>query len=310
MAPGLCSNWQMTLRLASRRSPLALIQTREVAGRLQQLDPSIEVEIVALSTRGDEMSDRSLAPIGGKGLFISALEEALRDGRADAAVHSLKDVPVDLSPEFEIVAVLPRGDPRDYLVGAEGLDELPAGSCVGTSSLRRQSQILARRPDLRVVPTRGNVNSRIDLIGQGRCEAVVLSRAGLERLGLRPAGQSLDPEAHVPAIGQGAIAVECRVAAARHRELLVALHDPDCARSTAAERAFGRGLGVDCSAPVGAWAGCRQDGTIRLLAFAGSVDGRRIHRESLSGHDPQLLGSQLAKRFHEQGIRNYFAATP
>ncbi len=289
---------------------MALIQTREVADRLRQIDSTIEVEIVALTTRGDEVNDRSLAPIGGKGLFISALEEALQEGRADAAVHSLKDVPVDLDPGFEIVAVLPRADPRDYLVGAEGLDQLPAGSCVGTSSLRRQSQILAQRPDLRVVPARGSVNSRIDLIGQGLCEAVVLARAGIERLGLQPTGQALDPEAHVPAIGQGAIAVECRIPSSRHGELLRALHDPDCARSTAAERAFGRELGVDCSAPVGAWAGCRDDGTIRLLAFAGSVDGRRIHRESLSGHDPQLLGSQLAQRFHEQGIRNYFATTP
>jgi hydroxymethylbilane synthase len=300
----------MILRLASRRSPLALIQTREVAGRLHELDPTLEIEIVALSTRGDEMNDRSLAPIGGKGLFISALEEALRDGRADAAVHSLKDVPMELDRGFGIVAVLPRADPRDYLVGTGGLDELPAGSSVGTSSLRRQSQILARRPDLRVVPARGSVSSRLDLIACGTCEALVLAWAGLQRLGLKPAGQPLDPEAHVPAIGQGAIAVECWIAANRYGELLGALHDPACARSTAAERAFGHELAVDCTAPIGAWAGCHGDGTIRLVAFAGSADGRRTYRESLTGHDPKLLGSQLAQRFHEQGIRNYFATTP
>ncbi|MHB1544494.1 MAG: hydroxymethylbilane synthase [Gammaproteobacteria bacterium] len=306
----------MLLRIATRRSPLALAQYEEVARRLSTLDPTLAVEAVALTTRGDEYADRSLAPIGGKGLFISALEDALCEGRADCAVHSLKDVPVSLDPRFELLAILPRGNPLDCLIGADTLGALPKGARVGTSSLRRQSQILARRPDIRVEPVRGSVGARLDRLARGEFEALVLARAGLERLGAGRLGMDparateLDADESVPAIGQGALAIECLRTRAWELRALTALHDPETAACVAAERAFGVDLGVDCTAPVGAFACQADDGGLTLLAYAGSADGHHSYRDSLSGREPDALGRKLAQRFHEQGIRNFIAQTP
>lgn len=301
------------LRIATRRSPLALAQYEEVARRLAGVAPSLTVEAVALTTRGDEYTDRSLAPIGGKGLFISALEDALCAGHADCAVHSLKDVPVRLDPRFALLAILARANPHDCLVGAGPLENLPGGARVGTSSLRRQSQILARRPDLRVAPIRGSVGSRLDRLARGEFEALVLARAGLERLGSGARGPDPAPvielgaEESVPAIGQGALAIECLRTRLDELRILTRLHDPETAACVAAERAFGRDLDADCTAPVGAYARRTAPGTLTLLAYAGSADGHHYYRDSLSGDDPDALGRALAQRFHEQGIRNFIA---
>jgi len=295
---------------------LAFAQYEEVARRLAALDPALVVEAVALSTRGDEYGDQSLAPIGGKGLFISALEDALCENLADCAVHSLKDVPVSLDPRFVLLAILPRGDPHDCLVGAGPLGALPRGARVGTSSLRRQSQILARRPDVRVEPVRGSVGSRLDRLVRGEFDALVLARAGLERLGSGLIGMGpaqvtdLGTEESVPAIGQGALAIECLRSRAGELRALTALNDPETAACVTAERAFGVDLGVDCTAPVGALARKADDGALTLLAYAGSADGRHSYRDSLSGREPDALGRKLAQRFHEQGIRNIIAQTP
>ncbi len=301
----------MVLQIATRRSPLAWAQYEEVVRRLQAINPALAVEAVALSTRGDEIADRSLAPIGGKGLFISALEDALCDLRADCAVHSLKDVPMALDPRFVLLAILPRGDARDCLVGAATLAALPAGARIGTSSLRRQSQILARRPDVKVQPVRGSVGSRLDRLASGELEALVLAQAGLERLGVDPRETTvLETEESVPAIGQGALAIECLRHRAGELEILRALHDPETAACVLAERAFGVDLGVDCTAPVGAFASLAKDGEFTLLAYAGSADGLHSYRDSLSGREPDALGRKLAQRFHEQGIRKLIAQTP
>ena len=306
----------MVLRIATRRTPLALAQYEEVVRRLHALDPALKIELLALSTRGDETLDRSLAPLGGKGLFISALEDALTQGRADCAVHSLKDVPVTLDPRFEILAILPRGNPHDCLIGAGALGDLPAGARIGTSSLRRQSQILARRPDVRVEPVRGSVGSRLDRLARGDFEALVLARAGLERLGSSRLGMDpgqatvLGTEESVPAIGQGALAIECLSSRTEALRVLAALDDPQTAACVMAGRAFGAGFGVDCTAPVGAFARPADGGAYTLLAYAGSADGHHSYRDSLSGREPDALGRKLAQRFHEQGIRHFITQTP
>ncbi|WP_407352956.1 hydroxymethylbilane synthase [Luteimonas sp. R10] len=268
-----------TLRIATRKSPLALWQSQHVAGRLRVAHPGLEVELVPMSTRGDEVLDRSLAAIGGKGLFLKELESAMQRDEADCAVHSLKDVPMALEPGFALPAILVRADSADAFVSAAHatLMTLPPGARVGTSSLRRQAQLRALRPDVRPLDVRGNVNTRLAKLDAGDYDAIVLACAGLQRLGLeRRIRMRLDAPDWLPAPAQGAIAVECRDDDAGTAALLATLDDRDTRLCVEAERAMNRALDGSCHVPVAALA--RLEGErITLHGLVGSAaDGRLV----------------------------------
>src|SRR5690554_1894899 len=286
------------LRIATRKSPLALWQTGHVAARLREAHPGLEVELVPLSTRGDEILDRSLAAIGGKGLFLKELELAMQRGEADCAVHSLKDVPMELEPGFVLPAILPRDDPADAFVSNafDGLDALPRGARVGTSSLRRQAQLRAVRPDLRLLDLRGNVNTRLARLDAGDYDAIVLACAGLRRLGLEARIRArLAPPRWLPAPAQGAIAVECLDGDARTARLLAALDDAPTRRCVGAERAMNRALHGSCHVPVAAFAEEAGAG-LRLLGMVGGAKDGRAVRVEVEGMDPDTLGREAARR--------------
>jgi hydroxymethylbilane synthase len=263
---------------ATRRSMLALAQCRAFVARLRAAEPSLETRELQVVTSGDRIQDRPLSEVGGKGLFVKEIEEALLDGRADFAVHSIKDVPAAL-PEGLILACVPgREDSHDVLVAPRHrtLDALPRGARVGTSSLRRSVAIRARRPDLQVVPLRGNVDTRLRKVDAGECEAVVLARAGLVRLGLEGrVTEVLSFDASLPAAGQGALGIECRRDDAEIRSLLARLHDGAAATCVAAERGVLEAVGGDCKTPLGANAE-RVDGSLRLRAFVAESDGSNL----------------------------------
>ena len=301
----------MSLRIATRKSPLALWQAEHVAARIRA-ELGADVELVAMTTTGDRLLDRSLAKIGGKGLFLKELERALEDRRADLAVHSMKDVPVTLETQFTIAAVLERADPHDAFVSAryQRLEALPDGARIGTSSLRRQCQLKALRPDLVVVPVRGNVQTRLARLDDGSCDAVVLAMAGLERLGLAARVRTrLPPEVSLPAIGQGAIGVECRAA---DTELLARLAQLEHAPTRAcvdAERALNEGLGGSCVAPVAGFAQIAGD-VLELRGLVGDPQGMRILRATRSGaaNDPRAIGLALAAALNAEGAAALLAA--
>ena len=290
-----------TLRIATRKSQLALWQAEHVAGLLRLAHPGIAIELVPLLTQGDRIQDRSLAAIGGKGLFIKELEVAMEEQRADLAVHSMKDVPADLPPGFSIGAVLTRADARDALIaknGATRLDDLPRGARVGTSSLRRQAQLRALRPDLKLDELRGNVDTRLRKLDQGDMDAIVLACAGLIRLGLESRITArLDPTLCLPAVTQGIIGIECREGDSQTQELLRALEDPATRLVMQAERAFSRRLGGSCQSPIAAYAEMRAD-QIELHGLVAEPDGSRLLRGTLKGshEDPEALGLRLADR--------------
>lgn len=293
-----------TLRIATRKSPLALWQAEYVAQRLRDAHPGLAAELLPLSTRGDEVLDRSLAAIGGKGLFLKELEIALAEGRADLAVHSLKDVPAQLDPQFELAAILARADCADAFVGNDcaGLDELPRGARVGTSSLRRTAQLRARRPDLEIADLRGNVGTRLAKLDRGDYAAIVLAVAGLERMGLGSRIRSrLAPPAWLPAPGQAAIAVETRAGDARVAGFVRVLEDPATRRSVTAERALNAAMGGDCTMPLGAWCETRGDGTLHLHGLLGDAQDGRLLRADARGGDPVALGREVARLLREQG---------
>ncbi|HSJ73595.1 MAG TPA: hydroxymethylbilane synthase, partial [Miltoncostaeaceae bacterium] len=258
--------------LATRRSPLALAQTELVAARLRAAGH--EPEALPLTTTGDRWSAEDRTPAPDRGLFVKELEEALLDGRAHLAVHSAKDLPGELPPNLAVVAVQPRDDPRDALVGPEGgLDGLPAGARVATGSPRRAAQVLDARPDLAVVPIRGNVGTRLDKLARGEADALVLAAAGLRRLGLWPSGTTpLPVERSTPAPGQGLLAVEARAGDAAAAAAAAALDDPSAHACLRAERAFLAALGGGCMRPLGALCEPAGDG-LRLWAFAAAEDG-------------------------------------
>ncbi|MDH5834319.1 hydroxymethylbilane synthase [Luteimonas kalidii] len=291
------------LRIATRKSPLALWQTEHVARRLREAHPGLEVALVPLSTRGDEVLDRSLAAIGGKGLFLKELEVAMQRGEADCAVHSLKDVPMTLEPGFALAAILARGDPADAFVSSrfEALDALPHGARVGTSSLRRQALLRARRPDLELRDLRGNVNTRLARLDGGEYDAIVLACAGLQRLGLEARIRArLDPPDWLPAPAQGAIAIETRDGDAATHRLLAPLNDATTRRCVEAERAMNRALHGSCHVPVAAFA--REGGSgLELLGLVGSAGDGRLVRVEVSGHDPDALGREAARGLFAQG---------
>jgi hydroxymethylbilane synthase len=271
-----------------------------VATLLRRAHADLDVELVPISTKGDRIQDRSLAAIGGKGLFIKELEVALEDHRADIAVHSMKDMPSDLPDEFLIGAVLPRADPRDALLcaTAERVEDLPRGARVGTSSLRRQAQLLSARPDLRIEALRGNVDSRVRRLDNGELDAIILACAGLIRLGWESRITArLDLSACLPAVGQGIIGIECRHDDAHTRLLLQTLDHPPTRAVMDAERAFAGRLGGSCQSPIAAHA--TLDGnSLTLEGLVAEPDGSRLLRDSITGSaaDPRALGAQLADR--------------
>ncbi|ADV26106.1 porphobilinogen deaminase [Pseudoxanthomonas suwonensis 11-1] len=298
-----------TLRIATRKSPLALWQSEHVAARLRAAHPGLEVVLVPLSTRGDEVLDRSLAAIGGKGLFLKELEIAMERGEADCAVHSLKDVPMELEPGFVLPAVLERADPADAFVSNDfaDLDALPQGAVVGTSSLRRQAQLRARRPDLQLRDLRGNVNTRLAKLDAGEYHAIILACAGLQRLGLDARIRArLVPPQWLPAPAQAVVACECRAGDERTIGLLSLLEHAPTRAVIEAERALNRGLHGSCHVPVAAYAELH-DRTLRLQALVGSAaDGRAVRAEGEGpAADPQTLGSRLAAELLERGAGEF-----
>jgi hydroxymethylbilane synthase len=293
----------------SRPSKLAMWQTGHIMSSLHAAWPRIECQVTPIQTEGDRALERPLPEIGGKGVFTAEIEAALREGRIDLAVHSLKDLPVETASGLCIGAIYRRGDARDVLVSEsrQTLLLLPPGTRVGTSSLRRQAQILAARPDLQVAPIRGNVDTRVRKALQGEYEAIVLAAAGIERLGLEEMVSEVLPfEAMLPAPGQGALAIECRSDDLAALELLSKIHDERTAQAVNAERAFLTGLGGGCSAPIAAYAR-DQVGGLTMDGLVATTDGRRVIRVSGSGADPMLLGQALARKALEMGAAELLA---
>jgi hydroxymethylbilane synthase len=294
-----------TLRIATRKSALALWQAEHVAAELRAAHPGLAVELVPMSTRGDEILDKSLATIGGKGLFLKELEVAMQEGRADLAVHSLKDVPADLEPGFALPAILPRADAADAFISNDYADlaALPLGARVGSSSLRRQAQLRALRPDLTLLDLRGNVGTRLGKLDAGHYDAILLACAGLERLGLAERIRArLSAPDWLPAPGQAAIAVEARSDQPAVLELLAALDDADTRLAVTAERAMNRVLGGSCTVPVGAWCVVTERG-LHLRGMVGDVSsGRLLHAQAASGSDEaEALGQRVADALFAQG---------
>lgn len=300
------------LVIATRRSRLALWQAEHVKARLEAAHPGLAVELLALSTRGDELLEVSLAKEGGKGLFIKELESALAAGRADLAVHSMKDMPADLPPGFALAAITDRADPRDAFVSTRfgSMADLPAGAVVGTSSLRRQAQVAARYPGLDIRPLRGNVETRLAKLDRGDYAAIILAAAGLERLGLggRIRGH-LSMEDSLPAPGQAALGIECLSARKDVFALAAALADPAASDCVRAERAVSRALGGNCAIPLAAHA-VLAHGMLSLRALVASPDGKRIAHAECEGAaaDPEALGARAAALLRERGAAEILAA--
>jgi hydroxymethylbilane synthase len=284
-------------------------QATHVRDRLAALYPHCQIDILGMTTRGDQILDRTLSKVGGKGLFVKELEVAMAEGRADLAVHSLKDVPMELPEGFELAAVLEREDPRDAFVSNDhaSLAELPAGSVVGTSSLRRQALIAARYPQLVIKPLRGNLDTRLGKLDRGDYAAIILAAAGLKRLGLESRIRAfMDTEESLPAAGQGAMAIEIVAGGARSdgvdlRALLAPLNHADTASAVAAERKVSRFFGASCQIPLAAHA-VVEGGTLHLRAMVATPDGRRSAFAESSGpaDAPEALGDQVSRRLREQ----------
>ncbi len=305
------------LRIGTRGSPLALAQAREVRERLARVDPDLgaegAVEIVTIRTTGDRVLDRTLAEIGGKGLFTKEIEEALRDGRIDLAVHSMKDVQTWLPEGLAIAAVLEREDPRDAFISprAEGLGALAAGAVVGTASLRRRSQVLARRPDVRVVPLRGNVQTRLRKLEAGEVDATLLALAGLRRLGMaRVATAVIEPDEMLPAACQGAIGIETREDDRRTRAWVAALNHPRSAAEIAAERALLATLDGSCRTPIAALARIGAEGRLRLDALLARPDGREVLRTREEGPagEAEAIGRRAGEALRARAGPAFMAA--
>jgi hydroxymethylbilane synthase len=297
------------LVIATRKSRLALWQAEHVKERLEALHPGLDVELLPMSTRGDEVLDRSLEKVGGKGLFVKELENAIAAGRADLAVHSMKDVPADLPPGFLLAAITSREDPRDAFVSSryESFEAMPSGAIVGTSSLRRGAQISERHPSFEIKLLRGNVETRLSKLDRGEYDAIVLAVAGLVRLNLAERIRSrLAIEASLPAPGQGALGIECLAERGDVLERLRALADPDTAACVRAERAVSRALGGGCTIPLGAYA-VMEAGTLKLQALVASPDGRRIVRARSQGNDAEAVGAAAARALKEQGAEAILA---
>lgn len=295
------------LRIATRQSRLALWQAQHVAAKLREAHAGLAVELVPMTTQGDRILDRSLAQVGGKGLFIKELEIAISEGRADIAVHSMKDVPTDMPPGMTLAAMLTRADPHDAFVSSRyaNFSALPQGARVGTSSLRRQCQLMYARPDLQLLTLRGNVETRLRKLQEDQYDAIVLAAAGLIRLGLEDRiTHRFDSEQFVPAVGQGIIGIECRDDDARSIELVRALNDDLAWQCCETERAFALRLQGSCQSPIAGYAQVN-GGQLHLRGVIGSPDGKEIYRGVQSGSlaDRQAVGIALADRLLDAGAR-------
>ncbi len=298
--------------IATRESALALWQANFIRERLAELYPQTEISIFGMTTRGDQILDTSLSKIGGKGLFIKELEQALEDKSADIAVHSMKDVPMNMPAGFTLAAIAEREDPRDAFISNRyaSLDALPPGSVVGTSSLRRESQLRARFPQLQVQPLRGNVQTRLRKLDEGQFAAIILAAAGLKRLGLADRITALlSPELSLPAVGQGALGIECRTDRQDLIKLLRPLHHLETAQCVEAERAMSRALGGSCQVPLGGFAEIERE-VLRLRGFVASPDGTCIISNEVSGKPEmgEVMGAQLAQNLKMQGAEEILAA--
>lgn len=299
------------LRIATRKSALALWQAEFVKAELEKHHANLKVELVPMSTKGDKILDTPLAKIGGKGLFVKELEQAMLEGRADIAVHSMKDVPVDFPEGLELHTICEREDPRDAFVSNTytSLAELPEGAVVGTSSLRRQCQIRAARPDLVIKDLRGNVNTRLAKLDAGEFDAIILAAAGLIRLEMVDRIASyIEPEDSLPANGQGAVGIECRSDDAQTKAFLAPLEHTDTRIRVLAERAMNRHLEGGCQVPIGAYAEVSGD-QVHLRGLVGAVDGSEILRGECSGTvaEAEQLGIQLAESLLAQGADKILA---
>jgi len=299
------------LVIASRESALAMWQAQHIRDKLRALYPQTEVNILGMTTQGDQILNVTLSKIGGKGLFVKELETALEDGRADFAVHSLKDVPMHMPEGFMLATICEREDPHDAFVSNnhENLAALPAGSVVGTSSLRRESQVRARFPHLKVESLRGNVQTRLRKLDEGKYAAIILAASGLKRLGLDQRIRTIiGSEESLPAVGQGALGIECRADRADVVALLKPLHHADSAACVYAERAMSRKLGGSCQVPLGGFAEL-QNGKLRMRGFVASPDGKRMMQSEIIGDiaDPEALGSKIADELLSQGAGEILA---
>lgn len=300
------------ITIASRESLLAMWQAQFIQNRLSELYPQTEISILGMTTRGDQILDQSLSKIGGKGLFIKELEQALEDGRADIAVHSMKDMPMNVPEGFKLAAITEREDPRDAFVSNHhaDLESLPPGSIVGTSSLRRESQLRARFPNLLVQPLRGNVQTRLRKLDENQYAAIILAAAGLKRLGLSDRITALlSPEQSLPAVGQGALGIECRDDRTDLVALMQPLHHPETASCVEAERAMSRVLGGSCQVPLGAFAEIIE-GTLQLRGFVSQPDGARIVNAALNGKPENgvKMGEELAQQLIHLGADKILAS--
>lgn len=295
------------IRIATRQSPLALWQANYVKDALMAAHPGLQVELVTMVTRGDVILDTPLAKVGGKGLFVKELEIAMLEGRADLAVHSMKDVPVDFPDGLGLVTICEREDPRDAFVSNTyaKIEDLPSGAIAGTCSLRRQCQLKAARPDLVIKELRGNVGTRLSKLDAGEYDAIILAAAGLKRLELESRIRSfIEPEQSLPAVGQGAVGIECRVNDQRVRALLAPLNHADTADRVRCERAMNLTLQGGCQVPIGSYALLEGD-TIWLRALVGEPDGSQIVRGEIRGPRTQAeqLGITLAEQLLSQGAK-------
>lgn len=299
------------VRIATRKSALALWQAEFVKAQLEHFHDDVRVELVPMSTQGDIILDTPLAKIGGKGLFVKELEQAMLDGRADIAVHSMKDVPVEFPDDLELHTICEREDPRDAFVSNNfaNIDALPQGAIVGTSSLRRQCQIRAMRPDLEIRDLRGNVNTRLAKLDSGQYDAIILAAAGLIRLEMGERIRDfIEPEVSLPANGQGAVGIECRIDDTVTKALLAPLEHNETRIRVNAERAMNRHLEGGCQVPIGAYALVEGD-QVHLRGLVGAIDGSEILRDEMSGHvdDAEKLGVELAKKLLAQGADKILA---
>ena len=294
-----------TIRIATRKSPLAMWQAEEVARQLKLHHPELEVEFVKMTTKGDKILDAPLAKVGGKGLFVKELEQGMLDGQADIAVHSMKDVPMAFPEGLHLPIIMEREDPRDAFVSSHyaSLDDLPANARIGTSSLRRQLQLKEAMPDAQMLDLRGNVNSRLQKLDNGDYDAIILAAAGLIRLGFKDRIRSfIEPEQSLPAIGQGAVGIECRENDDTILKLLAPLNHPHTHTRLSAERAMNNRLNGGCQVPIAGYSVLEGD-EIYLRGLVGRPDGSEVVRDEIRGPAAQAeqLGVELAERLLARG---------
>ena len=297
-----------SITIATRESPLALWQAHFVEAELKRHHPGIEVKLLGMTSRGDQLLDKPLYKVGGKGLFVKELETALLDERADIAVHSMKDVPMVLPPGLTLGVICEREDPRDALVGVTSFDDLPEGARLGTSSLRRSCQVMQRRPDLQIGFLRGNVNTRLAKLDAGEFDAIILACAGLKRLGFDDRiGAAIDEDFLLPAGGQGAVGIEHRETDSRIAELLAPLAHEETSRRVIAERTVVRRLDGGCDVPIASFAVAEGD-SLWLRARVGSTDGKTVIVSEARGSEPEALGIEVADALIAKGAAEILKA--